>query len=74
MHEKLISEDELLTTVELSDMFIIYPEIDLENYQQHEQTTSLGSEYTSVSKEPMSSEELLDMIDRAGVLPVEAHR
>ncbi len=74
MHEKLISEDELQTTVELSDMFVIYPEIDLENYQQHEETTSLGSEYTSANKEPISSEELLNMIDRAEVLPVEAHK
>ncbi len=74
MHEKLISEDELQTTVELSDMFVIYPEIDLKNYQQHEETTSLGSEYTSASKEPMSSKELLDTIERAEVLPVEAHR
>jgi FlaA1/EpsC-like NDP-sugar epimerase len=74
MHEKLISQDELPTTVELSDMFIIYPEIDLKNYQQNEGTTSLGNEYTSASKEPMSSKELLDMIDRADVLPVEAHR
>jgi len=74
MHEKLVSEDELQTTVELSDMYVIYPEIDLENYQQYEDTTSLGSEYTSASKEPMSSAELLDMIERADVLPVEAHR
>ncbi len=74
MHEKLISQDELETTVEFSDMFIIYPDVDLENNQQHEETTSLGSEYTSASKEPTSSEELLDMIDRTEVLPVEAHR
>jgi FlaA1/EpsC-like NDP-sugar epimerase len=74
MHEKLISQDELQTTVELEDMFVIYPEINLGNYQQHEETTSLGKEYTSADKEPMSSEELLDMIERAEVLPVEAHR
>ncbi len=74
MHEKLISEDELQTTVELSDMFVIYPQIDFESYQQYEETTSLGSEYTSASKEPMSSEELLDMINQAEILPVEAHR
>ncbi len=74
MHEKLVSEDELQTTVELSDMYVIYPEIDLENYQLYEDTMSLGTEYTSASNESMSSKELLDMIERADVLPVEAHR
>ncbi|RJX47971.1 SDR family NAD(P)-dependent oxidoreductase [Halonotius pteroides] len=74
IHEKLISEDELQNTVEQSDMFIIYPEIDLDSYQRREETISLTSEYTSANEEPMSSDELLDMIERANVLPIEAHR
>lgn len=74
MHEKLISEDELQNTVEQSDMFIIYPEIDLDNYQRREKTISLTSEYTSANEEPMSSAKLLNMIERSNVLPVEAHR
>jgi FlaA1/EpsC-like NDP-sugar epimerase len=74
MHEKLISKDELQNSVEQSDMFIIYPEIDLDNYQRREETILLTSEYTSANEEPMSSAELLDMIERANVLPAEADR
>jgi FlaA1/EpsC-like NDP-sugar epimerase len=74
MHEKLLSREELQNTVEQSNMFVIYPEIDIENYQRREETVSLTSEYTSASKEPMSSTELLDMIEQAGVIPVEPHR
>jgi FlaA1/EpsC-like NDP-sugar epimerase len=74
MHEKLISEDERQNTVEQADMFVIYPEINIENYQQYEETTSLTGEYTSGTEEPMSSDELLEMIERADVLPQEADR
>jgi FlaA1/EpsC-like NDP-sugar epimerase len=73
MHEKLISDDELQNTIEQSEMYLIYPEIDLENYQRHEETISLTSEYTSASKDPMSASELIDMIDSADILPVERH-
>lgn len=69
MHEKLISEDELQNTVEQSDMYIIYPEINLDNVHQRGETISLASEYTSANEEPMSTEELLEMIERADVLP-----
>jgi FlaA1/EpsC-like NDP-sugar epimerase len=72
MHEKLISEDELQNTVEQSEMYVIYPEIDLESYQRHEKNTSLTNEYTSARKELMSAAELLNMIERANVLPVRA--
>ena len=74
MHEKLISNDEVQNTIEKSDMFIIYPEIDLDNYQRREETISLTSEYTSANGEPMSSDKLLNLIDRADVLPTEADR
>jgi len=70
MHEKLISNDELQNTVEQSEMYVIYPEIDLEEYHQHEETISLGSEYTSASKDQMSADELLNMIEHADVLPM----
>jgi len=74
MHEKLISEDELQNTVEQPDMFVIYPEIDLDNYHRREETISSTSEYSSANEEPMSSDRLLDMIERANVLPIEADR
>jgi len=74
MHEKLISEDERQNTVEQADMFVIYPEIDIENYDQREETTSLTGEYTSGTETPMSSDELLDMIELADVLPQEPDR
>jgi FlaA1/EpsC-like NDP-sugar epimerase len=69
MHEKLISEDELQNTVEQSDMYIIYPEIKLDNGHQRGETISLTSEYTSANEKPMSKKELLEMIERADVLP-----
>lgn len=73
MHEKLISKDELPNTVEQSDMFVIYPEIDFGNHQYRENTVSFTTEYTSADEQPMSSDELVDMIERADVLPVDAH-
>lgn len=69
MHEKLISEDELQNTVEQSDMYIIYPEIKLDNGHQRGETISLTSEYTSANEKPMSKKELLGMIERADILP-----
>lgn len=69
IHEKLISKDELQHTIERSDMYIIYPGIDLKSYEQREGTVSLTSEYTSASKESMSATELREMIEHAEVLP-----
>jgi FlaA1/EpsC-like NDP-sugar epimerase len=74
MHEKLLSKDELQNTVEQSDMFIIYPEIDIDDCQQCNETISLTSEYTSASKEPLSADELLNMIEQADILPAETNQ
>lgn len=74
MHEKLLSKDELQNTVEQSDMFIIYPEIDIDDCQQCNETISLTSEYTSASEEPLSADELLNMIEQADILPAETNQ
>ncbi len=72
MHEKLIAKDELSNTAEKPDMFVIYPEINIANYEQPEQTLSLGSEYTSARDDPMNIPELLSMIDSTNILPVKS--
>lgn len=74
MHEKLISKDELQNAAELKDMFVIYPEIDLEDCEHREKTTSLTSEYTSANEEPMSGDELLKMIRQANIFTAETNR
>lgn len=74
MHEKLLSKDELQNAVEQSDMFIIYPDIDIDDCQQGNETISLKTEYTSASEDPLSADELLNMIERADVLPTEINR
>jgi FlaA1/EpsC-like NDP-sugar epimerase len=74
MHEKLISRDEIQNTIEQTDMFVILPELDLDDCQQEGEQVSFDDEYTSANEDLMSSNELLDMINQANILPVEATR
>lgn len=75
MHEKLISEDELPNTEELEDMFVIHPDIDMGPYDTTQGGDhSLNGEYTSASGERLSSSELIEMIDSAGVVPAQKER
>lgn len=65
-HEKLISRDEVVHAEELSDMFVLTPQIDIAGYEApaYEGQNSLDEEYTSASAEFLDEDELVELIDR----------
>ena len=70
VHEKLVSEDELLHARELEDMFVLLPQIELKGYEHvgGEYGNSLEQEYTSAHTELLSKGEIIDLIERRGAV------
>lgn len=64
VHEKLISIDEARQARELSDMFVILPEIDIPNYDvtSYSQYDSVSGEYTSGDKELLTQDQIVDIL------------
>lgn len=65
-HEKLISEDEIQYARELEEMFVIYPQIDLQSYHQgdYKGEPPLDSEYTSENSSLLGESEIVNLIER----------
>lgn len=63
-HEKLVSTDERRQAEEKSEMFILYPEIDISGYDMEASISSntLTEEYTSAEADILSQEELRELI------------
>lgn len=75
MHEKLVSRDELPVTQELDDMFVIFPEIDIEPKElAYEVDNSLDGEYTSDEARLLSQDELVEMVKQAEITPTLVNR
>jgi FlaA1/EpsC-like NDP-sugar epimerase len=64
-HEKLVSADELSYAQELTDMYVILPQIDLPGYHKDDYRgeNSLDGEYTSESAGRLDSNEIIDLIE-----------
>jgi len=64
-HEKLISRDELAYTDERDDMFVLYPQIDIDQIEtEAPKDNSIDTEYTSLDSEPLPYENLAELIER----------
>jgi FlaA1/EpsC-like NDP-sugar epimerase len=68
IHEKLVSRDEAAQAMELDDMYVILPQIDVAGYEARNYTDAqpVESEYTSADAELLSKPEIIDTIETDG--------
>lgn len=65
VHEKLVSEDELIHARELEDMYVLLPQIELTGYEHvaGDDGKPVGDEYTSDHTDLLSEDEIIDLIE-----------
>lgn len=73
IHEKLISTDEMAYANEQEEMFVLHPQIELDESRDSAVTTenSLTSEYTSADAPLLSPDDLVDLISRTETISLD---